>query len=160
MRPYSAARLATATGLLIALLVAATAGMLTVSYRETQRQEMVNLRNISIAFAAQTLGVMQAVDQAMLQAERAYRKAPSRPVIDYFDDARAAQEYIIGIHLFDNAGKLVASAGPDRVLAPALAAARSVTAPVVTGANAPLITISDVDPRTGRGVINVARAVL
>ncbi|MFD2365581.1 EAL domain-containing protein [Pseudoduganella sp. GCM10020061] len=159
MRPYSAARLVTVAALLIAFLAAATAGMLTVSYRETQRLEMVGLRNISIAFAAQTSGVMQAIDQAMLQAERAYRKTPERPVIDYFDDARAAQEYIIGLHLFDASGRLAASAGPHGSRAPPGAGQHQAAAPAVRGAVMPLITISDIDPDTGRGIINVARTV-
>jgi diguanylate cyclase (GGDEF)-like protein/PAS domain S-box-containing protein len=159
LQPYSAARLAVVTALLIAFLVAATAGVITMSYRATLQQEMINLRNISIAFSAQTLGVMQAVDQAMLQGERAYRKAPAAPVIDYFDDARAAQEYIIGIHLFDTAGQLVASAGPDDPKVPTVAAAQAAPAPEARPASMPRIWISDVDQQTGRGIINVARAV-
>ncbi|HEU4852052.1 MAG TPA: EAL domain-containing protein [Telluria sp.] len=144
------------TAILISVLVAATAGVLGVSYKEALRQEMVNVRNLSIAFAAQTLSVVQAVDQAMVQAERAFRKSPQNPVIDYFEDARAAQDYIIGIHVFDNDGRPVAHAAP----ANARVKPGYVLAPAITPGEVPRITISDVEPVTGRGILNIARAIV
>lgn len=77
IRPYPLARMVLATATLIVVLIGATAAVLLVSYRDTLRQEMTNLRNLSIAFAAQTFSVAQGVDNVMLQAERAYARRPA-----------------------------------------------------------------------------------
>lgn len=165
--PYSPARLGAVTALLILMLVLGTGAMLFVSYQDTLRQQKTTLRNLSIAFAAQTLSVAQAVDQALRQVERGYRPAarpgaarpgvarPGVARLDYFDERGPAQEYLLGIHVYDRAGRLVASgSSPTAAHAPAAPAS-----PRVADNAAPQIRITAVHPHTGRGVINVARAL-
>ena len=156
---YSARRLVAVTGTLIALLAVVLAGILSISYREALRQEMVNMRNISIAFAAQTLSVTQSIDYAMVQTERAYRRSPQQARIDYFDDPRTVQTHVIGIHLFDRNGKLVASATPQHASRPA-SLPNEIRAPHPESSRDLSITISGVDPATGRGIIEFSRLIV
>lgn len=156
---YSAQRLMAVTGVLVALLAVALAVILSISYREALRQEMVNQRNISIAFAAQTLSVTQGIDYAMVQTERAYRRSPQQARIDYFDDPRTAQNHVIGIHLFDRAGRLVASATPQHASRPASLPAE-IRAPKPESSSRLSIGISGVDRATGRGIIEFSRLIV
>ena len=136
--------------------------MLFVSYQDTLRQQKTNLRNLSIAFSAQTFSVAQAVDNVMLQAERGYAgrraAAPAANSLADFGENSMAREYLLGIHLYDNDGRLVASGvpakpnAPPRCRRPARSARRS-----TPSRDALRITITDVDPVTGRGVINFTR---
>ncbi|MBZ2205720.1 bifunctional diguanylate cyclase/phosphodiesterase [Massilia soli] len=161
-RPYSLGRLAGVTALLIAVLGAATAAMLYVSYHDAVRAQQASLRNLAIAFAAQTLTVAQAVDQVTLQVGRAYRNngALPPPLAPYFDGNGPAQQYLLGVHLYDASGQLVASAAP-----PGAAGARLPSAgaparpPLLDSSESVSVTISNVDPGSGRGVINFARAI-
>ena len=155
--PYSLASLGTLTALLILALVLGTAAMLKVSYDDTLRQQKTTLRNLAIAFSAQTQIVAQAVDQAMHQVERNYRPgAGAQPVrLDYFDQQGAAREYLLGLYVFGLDGTLLASAVPP-------GAAMHAAIPAAPGAaalhsEAPHISISAVDRKTGRGVIQVVR---
>ena len=108
-RPYSMSRLSGVTALLILILVSATSVMLYVSYEDALREQKTNLRNVSIAFAAQTQSVAQAVSQVMLQVERGYTDkktadAEQPDLRHFFEDRGPAQEYLLGIHVFDQAG--------------------------------------------------------
>lgn len=156
---YSARRLIVITAMLVALLGVLLAAILSIGYQEALRQAMVNQRNISIAFAAQTLSVTQGIDYAMVQTERAYRRSPRQARIDYFDDPRTAQNHVIGIHLFDRDGKLVASATPQYASRPALLAAE-IRAPRPQSSSRLSIGISGVDPATGRGIIEFSRLIV
>jgi diguanylate cyclase (GGDEF)-like protein/PAS domain S-box-containing protein len=154
---HSLVSLAVLTTLLILALVLGTAAMLKVSHDDTMRQEKTTLRNLAIAFSAQTLTVAQAVDQAMRQVERSYRPGPDgNPVrLDYFDQQGAAQEYLLGMYVFGPDGKLLASA-----MSPGAARrAHLPTAPAadVLHSDALQVSITSVDRTTGRGVINVVR---
>jgi len=153
----SLASLALLTTLLILALLLGTAAMLKVSHDDAIRQEKTTLRNLAIAFSAQTLTVAQAVDQAMRQVERSYRPgAGAEPVrLDYFDQQGAAQEYLLGMYVFAPDGKLLASAMPP-------GAAMHARLPAAPGADALRsdalqVSITAVDRQTGRGVINVVR---
>jgi len=155
--PYSLASLATLTALVVLALVLGTAGMLKLSYDDTLRQQKTTLRNLSIAFAAQTLIVAQAVDQAMRQVERGYRPDPGGEAVrlDYFDQQGAAQEYLLGLYVFGLDGRLLASGVP-----PGRATHARLPAPpgaAVLRSDALQISITAVDRTTGRGVIHVVR---
>ena len=158
--PYSLAGLATLTALVVLALVLGTAAMLKLSYDDTLRQQKTTLRNLSIAFAAQTLIVAQAVDQALRQAERAYRPGPgAEPVrLDYFDQQGAAQEYLLGLYIFGLDGRLLASDRP-----PGAAMHAQLPAPPAAAdlrSDALQISITSVDRSTGRGTIHVVRPLL
>ena len=156
--PYPLARLSTVTSLLILALVLGTAAMLFVSYQDTLRQQKTTLRNLSIAFAAQTLIVAQAVDQALRQVERNYAPGPAPGVarLDYFDERGPAQEYLLGIYLFDLDGQLVAS-GTSPTAAPEQRGNPTPSCPRMGDDAPPHIWITAVQPATGRGVISAAR---
>ena len=155
-RPYSLGRLVATTALLISVLGAGTTAMLYVSYHDAVRAEQASLRNLAIAFAAQTLTVAQAVDQVTRQVGRAYRNngAMPPPLAPYFEGNGPAQQYLLGIHLYDATGQLMASGAPGagQPSAPA-------RAPVLDSPGSVSVTISNVDAVTGRGVINFARAI-
>ncbi|MGJ9418615.1 EAL domain-containing protein [Massilia sp. CMS3.1] len=155
--PYSLASLGALTALLILALVLGTAAMLNVSYQDTLRQQKTTLRNLAIAFAAQTEIVARAVDQALRQVERSYKPgqgaAPAR--LDYFDEGGAAEEYLLGLYVFDLDGRLLAAGTPAGAgPAPRLPAP---SAGAVLRNGALHISIKAVDPHTGRGIIHVVR---
>ena len=161
-RPYSLVRLVGVTALLISVLGAATAAMLYVSYHDAVRAEQASLRNLAIAFAAQTLTVAQAVDQVTRQVASAYRGngAVAPPLAPYFEENGPAQQYLLGVHLYDAKGKLMASAGPPDAAGSRLPAVGApALAPRLDSPGSVSVTISNVDAATGRGVINFARAI-
>jgi hypothetical protein len=116
IRPYPLGRLVAATALLILILSAATSAMLLVSYDDTLRQEKTNLRNLALAFAAQTSSVTHAVENVMVQAERGYAAQGAGPgvasALASFLANSMARDYLLGIYLYDNEGRLVASGRP------------------------------------------------
>lgn len=160
-RPYALRRLVAATALLISVLGAATSAMLYVSYHDALREQQTNLSNLSIAFAAQTLTVAQAVDQVMRQAGRAYRASVGAPpsLSSYFEENGPAQEYLLGVHLYDTAGRPIASGTPASVAIAEEPARAPASAPDLDSPNSVSITIRIIDRATGRGVINFARAI-
>ncbi len=121
-RPYRLARLLVATALLIATLVAATTAMLTVAYQDALRQQETTLRNLAIAFSAQTASVVQAVDGAMeLAARAAAPDEPGRPALAAlarFGAHSLGPDYLVGIHVYDGDGRLAASGMPAGQPAP------------------------------------------
>ena len=150
-----------ATALLILVLIIATAAMLLVSYQDTLRHEKTNLRNLAIAFAAQTFSVSQAVENVMFQAERGFAANASRPRkanwLAELGENSLTQEYLLGIHLYDNAGRLVASGMPAWSRAPVHPSQADIRAALDAKHAALRIGISNIDPATGRGVINFTR---
>jgi diguanylate cyclase (GGDEF)-like protein/PAS domain S-box-containing protein len=164
IRPYPLRRLVAATALLVVILVAGTCIMLFVSYKDTLRQEKTNLRNLAIAFAAQTFSAARAVDDAMLEAERSAIgtvAAPGVTALPQLSAKRMAQDDLLGLYVYDRDGKLVARGTPP-------GAGRSAVHPSAAELSAALgsevgvlrISISDVDPATGRGVLNFSRATV
>ena len=135
--------------------------MLFVSYEDTLRQGETNLRNLSIAFSAQTFSVAQAVENVMLQAERGYASkgasAPAADALANFGENSLAREYLLGIHLYDNEGRLVASGVPAKPHTPARPSPGEIRSAIDAKLGALRVTITDVDPMTGRGVINFTR---
>jgi diguanylate cyclase (GGDEF)-like protein/PAS domain S-box-containing protein len=165
-RPFSPVRLFVATALLILVLLAATCGMLFVSLQDTLRQEKTNLRNLAIAFSAQTFSVVEAIGNVMLESERAAAmRSPALPLSDAFDNFSKnsmAREYVLGIHLYDSTGRLVASAVTQNGKGAARATVRPPPSDIGAAPDAEpgslRITISNVDPATGHGVISFSRA--
>jgi diguanylate cyclase (GGDEF)-like protein/PAS domain S-box-containing protein len=153
-----------ATVSLILVLAAATSAMLFVSYQDTLRQSKTNLRNLSIAFAAQTFSVAQAVDNVMSQAERGFEANASGPPglnsLANFGENSLAQDYLLGIHLYDPSGHLIASGVPAKSRAVANPSADEVRAAINAKRDAMRISISNIDPVTGRGVVNFSRATV
>ena len=167
-RPYSLAHLVAATALLILILMAATSAMLFVSLQDSLRQEKTNLRNLAIAFSAQTFSVAQGIDNVMLEAERAIAAntarvpaSPLREVFDRLSENSLAREYLLGIHLYDTQGRLVASGVPgkggNQARGPVHPAAGETGAEPGGQLGRLRIAISNVDPATGRGVIHFSR---
>ncbi|MET0983156.1 MAG: EAL domain-containing protein, partial [Telluria sp.] len=158
--PYSLASLGTLTALLILALVLGTGAMLQVSHEDTLRQQKTTLRNLAIAFAAQTEIVARAVDQAMGQVERSYKPGqgaePAR--LDYFNEEGAAQEYLLGLYVFDLQGRLLAHGTPGSA-APTVRLPAAPAAEVLRS-EALHIGITQVDAKTGRGIIQVARPLM
>ncbi|QOL49477.1 bifunctional diguanylate cyclase/phosphodiesterase [Massilia litorea] len=154
--PYPPASLSALVVLLILTLVLGTAAMLKVSYEDTMRQQKTTLRNLAIAFAAQTEVVAQAVDETIRQVQRSYASASGQaPVrLDYFDGQGVAREYLLGLYVFDLNGRPLASATPAGAAVRAPAPAAPVAA--VLRDDAMHVAITSVDKATGRGVINVA----
>ncbi|MES2759689.1 MAG: EAL domain-containing protein [Pseudomonadota bacterium] len=151
-----------ATAMLIVILAAATGAMLLVSYQDALQQQKTALRNLAIAFSAQTFSVAQAVDNVMQQAERGFAADAARPrraadSLANFGENSLAREYLLGIHLYDSAGRLVASGTPARHAAPAPPAAEA-RASAPRERNRLRIGVTNVDPLSGRGIINFSRA--
>jgi diguanylate cyclase (GGDEF)-like protein/PAS domain S-box-containing protein len=161
IRPYPLGRLVIATALLILILLGATSWMLFISYEDTLQQVKTNLRNLSIAFAAQTFSVAQAVENVMLQAERGYAgnggSAPAANSLANFGENSLAREYLLGIHLYDSDGRLVASGVPSKLPTPAHPSPGEIRSAIDGKLDALRVTITDIDPMTGRGVINFSR---
>ena len=152
IRPYPQSRLVIVTAGLIAALGLITGAMLYASYEDALRERQVTLRNVAIAFAAQTAGVAQAIDSAAHQAARmvlADDRRPSSGLADGYDGL--AHPYLLRVVLFDARGQAVGSVVPG---------GRARTLPALTpraGAGVRRITITDVDRATGRGILNVAQ---
>ncbi|MDL2356892.1 MAG: diguanylate cyclase, partial [Pseudomonadota bacterium] len=167
LRPYPLGRVVAAAALLILFLIGVTAAVLLVSYEDTVRQQKTTLRNLAIAFSAQTFNVAQAIDSAMGQAEREFaaqrgqpvrRGAPAAPMalIDVGEDSLGQQ--LLRIDLYDGAGTLLASAVPPGVVAAPLSAP-ALRAVLGAPAQRLHIRISDIDRPGGRGTLVFARAL-
>jgi len=144
---------------LVAALGLITGAMLYASYHDALRAQQVTLRNMAIAFAAQTAGVVQAIDSAARQAARmvlASGDMPSATLADGQDGL--AHPYLLRIVLFDAGGEPVGSITPSR--GAGTSAGRLPSFPSLANAATPRrITITDIDRRTGRGILNFAQPV-
>jgi diguanylate cyclase (GGDEF)-like protein/PAS domain S-box-containing protein len=164
MRPYPLARLVAATSVLVVVLIAVTCLVLFFSYEDTLRQEETNLRNLSIAFAAQTASVAQAIDGAMAQAERGFAADPASAGEAVAQASGGGsgmvQESLPGMRLYDLDGKLVASAVPGRTGSGIVPPPGEVAAALAGKPGVLRISISNIDPATGRGVLNFSRAIV
>ncbi|RZA33625.1 MAG: EAL domain-containing protein [Lysobacteraceae bacterium] len=155
IRPYPLSRLVIVTAGLIAALGLITSSMLYASYQDALREREVTLRNVAIAFAAQTAGVAQAIESAAQQAARIVLvegDSPSAGLADGQDGL--AHPYLLRVVVFDSDGRMAGSimpGGRTRDL-PALAP------PGMDGTRR--ITISDIDRVTGRGILNFMQPVL
>ena len=155
-RPYSLARLAIVTAGLIAALGFVTAAMLFASYQDALREQQVTLRNVAVAFAAQTAGVSQAIEGASQGAARMLLGRPATPPAPTLDDtpAYAAHPYLLRLVLFDADGRLAGSVTPGT----SGLDMPSFPAPP-TGPSPRRITVSDIDRVTGRAVLNCLHPV-
>lgn len=154
IRPTPLSRLVIVTAGLIAALGLITDAMLYASYQDALREQQVTLRNVAIAFAAQTAGVAQAIDSAAQQAARmvlADNAPPSPGLADGRDGL--AHPYLLRTVLFDSAGHAVGSVMPGND-------SRNLPAIKAPAGDAPRrITITDIDRTTGRGILNFVHPV-
>ena len=156
VRPYPLARLVVISAGLIITLGLVTASLLLASYDDAVRDEKVTLRNMAIAFAAQTAGVAQAIDSTAQRAATLYRARGAEVLAPGFleEHAGLAHPYLMRVMLFDSQGRVAASIAPAH--APASLPPPAV--PPVSG-DAPQVTITDIDRATGHGILNFGRAV-
>ena len=145
-----------ATAALALVIALGTAFVLFSNYHDTLRQEQTNLRNLSIAFSAQTMSAIRGLDQ-LLDGERdnylARRPSPAgSPGAPPLSVLPAVHRHVLGVALFDQSGAQLAGqpmAAPTGANAPALAEDGSVA-----------VDISDINPTTGRGVLRLARPLM
>ncbi|MCC2974225.1 EAL domain-containing protein [Massilia sp. IC2-476] len=150
IRPTPLSRLVIVTAGLIAALGMVTGAMLYDSYRDALREEQITLRNVAIAFAAQTASVVQAIDSAARQSAHILLRRDGGPVPGLADGRDGlTHRYLLRVLLFDNAGRQLGSllpAGEHRALPPLPAA----PAPDARRH----ITISNIDRASGHGILN------
>ncbi|VXB61827.1 EAL domain-containing protein [Massilia sp. 9I] len=144
IHPYPLSRLVIVTAGLIAALGLITGSMLYASYQDALREQEVTLRNVAIAFAAQTAGAAQAIDSAARQSAHIMLRRD-----DGLAPGLAAHRFLLRVVLFDSNGRQLGSllpAGDKRDLPPM---------PAAPAADAPRrITITGIDRATGRGILN------
>ncbi|KFI07893.1 hypothetical protein, partial [Massilia sp. BSC265] len=154
IRPTPLSRLVIVTAGLIAALGLITGAMLYASYQDALRGQQVTLRNVAIAFAAQTAGVAQAIDSAAQQAARMVLtddSPPSSGLVGGRDGL--AHPYLLRIVLFDTAGNTIGSIMPG---------SSSRDLPAIkppAGDVSRHITMTDIDRATGRGILNFVHPV-
>lgn len=151
----------TAAGLIVALGLV-TASLLVASYRDTMRIQTTTLRNISIAFSAQTFSVAKAVDGAVIRAASVVRYRGPGGLQEVLGDASedGALAHVDRLAAIDLSGALLASVAPGGGASGRLG---PVAPPPGAGAGpdaATRITMSDIDPRTGRAMINFVRPLI
>ena len=149
-RPYPLSRLVIVTVGLALALGLVTASMLYASYQDALREQQVTLRNVAIAFAAQTAGVAQGIEGA---AQGAAHMVLPRDATATAPVAQRPQDlthpYLLRIVLFDGAGRIAGS------VMPGTSGQNMPSFPVAPGRNSPRdITITDIDRGTGRGILN------
>ncbi|MGI4719681.1 MAG: bifunctional diguanylate cyclase/phosphodiesterase [Janthinobacterium lividum] len=156
VRPYPLSRLVIVTTGLVVALGLTTAAMLTASYQDALREQQVTLRNVAIAFAAQTAGVTQAIDSAAKSAARTMlaSKGQGAAGSDEGLDLSQAHPYLLRLVLFDAGGRVAGSIVPG-------AAGRDMPSfPAPPIGEAPRhITITDIDRASGRGILNFVHPV-
>ncbi|MFC0253690.1 bifunctional diguanylate cyclase/phosphodiesterase [Massilia consociata] len=155
-RPYSLARLVVVTTGLVVALGLVTASMLYASYQDALREQQVTLRNVAIAFAAQTAGVAQGIDSAAQGAARMLLVREDDGPPPAIDGGQGpAHPYLLRIVLFDAAGRLVGS------VMPGTSGQDMPSFPAPPAGDSPRhIGMSDIDRATGRGILNFVQPVL
>ena len=140
--------------MLVTLAVAIALGVvmgviLYLSYLDTRRQQNDNLLNLATAFSAQTSTVAHAIDRTLFQANRMYLARPGgdAPFVFPTEEPGSHSHLLQDVVLYDLHGRVVGSSAPaDAGAAPLRGAA-------------PSIGITDVDARTGAGIILFQRAL-
>ena len=153
---FTQTRLYTATALLLAVIMLCTAFVLASNYRDTIRQEETNLRNLAIAFSAQTMSAIRSLDQ-LLDGERDnYLTNPEGPdgsgAPPPHSISQAVHRHVLGVTLYGTDGRRLAGHP-----APAMPVAQM---PALPDDAAVAIEIGNIDPTTGRGVLRLARPLL
>lgn len=135
-------------GVLIVAISMVLASLLFSSYYSTIKREQTNLRNLAAAFSAQTHYATLALDITLARdAERALRGPESAqgPLVGAVRDDMPTQVYVL------------APDGQLRAASPALPAGARLPVPVLSQGSAPQVSISELDPDSGRGAITLAR---
>ncbi len=157
-RRDSVARMVVVTVGLIVVLGVLTASMLLLSYHDAMRAQQASLRNIAIAFAAQTMGVVRAVDGTTVRAASIvrFRGAAGLGEVLLDESAGGALDNIRRLAVVDTAGRVVASIVPGAAGAAVLPPLEAPSAGADDGA-ALRITVTNIDPASGRALINFMR---
>ncbi|MFC5462826.1 EAL domain-containing protein [Massilia niabensis] len=158
---YPKVNLVVTTAGLILALVLVTASMLFASYHDTLNAEKTSLRNVAIAFAAQTMSVAKAVDGTMTRAAGIYRDRGAADVGQVLlgESSGGALEYLRRLAIVDAAGRVVSSVSLEADGGPPLPPLPMLNAlpRAPGGGEGPRIFVSHIDPRTGAELINFAR---
>jgi len=158
---YRPRRLIVLTGGLLLAMAAVTASMLYASYNDTLHDRMTSLRNVSIAVSAETMSVAKAVDGTLTRAAAIHRYLGSdwvgRVLLD--DSSSGVLEYIRRLAIVDASGRVVASVSPRDENAAALPPL-SVFPKPQNRAKLLRVTISNIDPKTGHGLINFTKPLV
>ncbi|NEX64659.1 bifunctional diguanylate cyclase/phosphodiesterase [Noviherbaspirillum galbum] len=131
-------------------------------YRDTLHQEATNLRNLSTAFAAQTLAATRAIDQILHQVQQDFLHAPlNSPVrLDYLEQDYPAQKYVIGLYVFDKYGRILAQRRAERTPR----GGNPTSAPVVGSTGASIgslhVDVANIDERSGHATLRFYRPLL
>ena len=141
-------RLCIAAIALLLVIVLSTSLALTSSYHSTLRQEQTHLRNLSIAFSAQTLSAAFALERLLDDAREDYLDSLAGTPAGSAGTDTALPRHVLGIALLDQAG---------RVLDGALPSSASVQAALLARSSAAAIGISEIDAEGVRGVLTLAR---
>lgn len=155
---YPLARLVLVTGGLILALGLLTVSILRANYGDTLRAQENSLRNISVAFAAQTLSVAKAVDGTTVRAASIFRFRGAAGVEEILRDEHSggALDYLSRLAVVDVDGQVLASVVPPGSAGPALPPVPRLPVPVQSRAGVS-IHVSDIDPASGRAFINFVR---
>jgi diguanylate cyclase (GGDEF)-like protein/PAS domain S-box-containing protein len=158
---YSPKRVIAVTALFILAVVTATSVMLTASYRDTVRQEKRNLRNVSVAFAAQTLTTTRVIDHVLSELQNDYLRASdgraSQVKLLHLARTNPGQDFLLGAYLFEEDGRLIASTGANES---SLAAKHYANRLKLSALNSRLpfkVEVTDIDPQTGYAVLCFSR---
>ncbi|MDB5856263.1 MAG: domain S-box/diguanylate cyclase protein [Herminiimonas sp.] len=147
--------------LLVALLLTGTTVLLTLSYRDTVRQEKTGLRNVSAALSAQVLTTTRTIEFVISALQRDYLRQSDnavRPIkLETLESTDFAEGFLLGAYLYDAKGLLLASSGTRSQDLRAASYPTQVVPPISQSVWKMQVGISDVDPETGQGVLNFTR---
>ena len=153
--------IAISTVILLLTLYAATAVLLAASYRDTLRQEKTNLRNISTAFAAQTLTAMKGVDQLLVRVQHEYWQRSLRSEkdikLDTILSAFPLDDAFLGLYIFGKDGQIVSqSIAPNVAVAPP-SNKESMRYSGTVPREVLYVEVTNVDATTGHAIVNFSR---
>lgn len=162
----SVSRIVGGTAGLILILVFATLITLLTSYRDTISQQETNLRNLSFAFSKQTLSAVRSIEQAVDEVQREYLRSGGGDK----DTNRIAGKHLyfhnplhprlLDIYLFSSNKRLLAIASPSGGPLISDADIKAVAPPTLDAKQSMHIDITDVDARTGHGILNFSRPLV
>jgi diguanylate cyclase (GGDEF)-like protein/PAS domain S-box-containing protein len=152
-------KLGIAAAILLLMLFAAVGRVLQLGYRDTLQQEITNLRNLSTAFAAQTLAATRAIDQILIEVQHDYARALPNPAIrpDYLNSGSPAQAYLAAIYVIDKDGQVIARSDAVRAATAGQASLPAALASVIGNPGGLKVAVTDVDEQSGHAMLNFIR---
>lgn len=152
-------RLGVVTTLLLLILFAAVGRILQLGHRDTLQQETTNLRNLSTAFAAQTLAATRAIDQILFQVQHQYMRTLPTPEIrfDSLQHGYPAHAYLTAIYVLDKEGNIIARNEANGIPTGKRALLPAILATAVRNPGVLNVSVTDVDEKSGHAVLNFMR---